>query len=82
MIIWLIVSWMTGIQCCSFEFILSVFQTKTSIFTTDNVELTDHIIMIDQVLGIDIESENALTRFISSNTFLKLHFALGIPRVF
>ena len=78
----LVISFMAGIQGCSFEFIFSEFQTETSIFATDNVEFTNHIIMINQILRIDVKGKNAFTGFISSDTFLELHFALGIPGIF
>lgn len=46
---------MGGIKWGSFKLIFSKLKLKFSIFSADDIQLTDHIIVIDQILGIKIE---------------------------
>lgn len=44
-----------GIEGSCFKLIFSKLKFQFSIFSTDDVELANHIIMIDQMLRVEIE---------------------------
>lgn len=73
---------MAGIQGGSFKLIFPVLYFQASIFTADDVEFADHLVVIDQMFRIYVEGQNNSTSFISSNTFLEESFSFSIPWIF
>jgi len=72
---------MVGIQRCCFEFILSLLNLEISIVLGDDIQLTDHLIVIDKSLGIDVQGIYMPAILTFSYTFLELSLAICSPRI-
>ena len=73
---------MSGVESCCLEFVLSVFKFKSSVLTADDVELTDHFVVIDQVFRVEIEGQYSSACLVPSHAFLELSLTVSLPRTF
>lgn len=72
---------MVGVEGRSFELILSFLNLQAPVLLADDVELTDHLDMADQVIRVDIESHDLLATLVPPHAFLEVQFALSSPLV-
>lgn len=72
---------MVWIQSCRFELVLALLYFQIPIFLADDVELTDHIKVLNYIIGVDIEGEDMFATLISTDAFLELKFAFARPLV-
>lgn len=70
---------MVGVQCRGFELILSFLNLQVPVFLADDVELTDHLDMADQVIRVDIEGHDLLATLVPPHALLEVQFALSSP---
>lgn len=45
------------VQRCLLEIIFALFESQTSVFATNNVELSDHVVVFDDALSVYINSQ-------------------------
>lgn len=70
---------MSRIKRGSLEFVFSELYFQGSILFGNNVEFTNHIIVINQMFRVNVDRENLFTALSASYTLLEGIFAICLP---